>query len=108
MKFKRSLFLPFLLSILSSVSFAQSSQLNDLLDAATHGNAEFFILKSITHTKNPLSNQFLLLMEQGIITMDHLIKRKNKTGSASEKGPLFKIRPEHLSLLFPDPKNYVL
>lgn len=69
---------------------------------------EFFILKSITHTKNPLSNQFLLLMEQGIITMDHLIKRKNKIGSASEKGPLFKIRPEHLSLLFPDPKNYVL
>jgi TPR repeat protein len=40
MKLKRSLFLPFLLSIVSSASFAQSSQLNDLLDAATHGNAE--------------------------------------------------------------------
>lgn len=69
---------------------------------------EFFTLKSITHTKNPLSNQFLILVEQGMITMDHLIKRKNKIGSAQEKGPLFKIKPEYLNLLFPNPKNYNL
>lgn len=69
---------------------------------------EYFTLRSITHTKNPLANQFLLLMEQGIITMDHLIKRKNMTGKTTEKGPLFKIRPQHLSLLFPEPQYYVL
>ena len=69
---------------------------------------EFFTLKSITHTKNPVSSQFLVLLEQGIITMDHLIKRKDKTGKTSEKGPLFKIKPEHLSLIFPEPKHYNL
>ncbi|TCB49317.1 hypothetical protein E0H80_11745 [Acinetobacter sp. ANC 4779] len=47
-------------------------------------------------------------MEQGIITMDYLIKRKDMTGKTTEKGPLFKIKPEHLSLLFPEPKCYVL
>lgn len=74
----------------------------------THNDDEYFTLKSITHTKNPLANQFLLLIEQGIITMDHLIKRKDMTGKTTEKGPLFKIRPQHLSLLFPEPINYIL
>lgn len=69
---------------------------------------EYFTLKSIVHTKNPLASQFLILMEQGIITMDHLIKRKNRTGGAREKGPLFKIKPQHLDLLFPEPQNYEL
>jgi hypothetical protein len=69
---------------------------------------EFFTLKSITHTKNPISSQFLVLLEQGIITMDHLIKRKDKTGKTSEKGPLFKMKQEHLGLIFPEPKFYKL
>lgn len=80
------------------------------IKANTHvdNGEEYFTLTSIVHTKNPLANQFLLLMEQGIITMDHLIKRKNMTGNASEKGPLFKIKPQHLALLFPEPKEYFL
>lgn len=77
-------------------------------DTQTNNGDEYFTLKSITHTKNPLASQFLLLMEQGIITMDHLIKRKDMTGKTTEKGPLFKIKPQHLSLLFPEPKYYVL
>lgn len=79
------------------------------IKADTHisNDDEYFTLRSITHTKNPLASQFLLLMEQGIITMDHLIKRKNMTGGAREKGPLFKIKPQHLSLLFPEPKDYI-
>ncbi len=77
-------------------------------DSVVVSDHEFFTLQSVTHTKNPLANQFLVLLEQGFITMDHLIKRKNKVGSASEKGPLFKIKPEHLSLLFPEPKDYIL
>ena len=80
------------------------------IKADTHisNDDEYFTLRSITHTKNPLASQFLLLMEQGIITMDHLIKRKDMTGKTTEKGPLFKIRPQHLSLLFPEPQNYAL
>lgn len=80
------------------------------IKASTHfdNGDEYFTLKSIVHTKNPLANQFLLLMEQGIITMDHLIKRENMIGNASERGPLFKIKPQHLGLLFPEPKTYNL
>lgn len=77
-------------------------------DTQTNNGDEYFTLRSITHTKNPLASQFLLLMEQGIITMDHLIKRKDMTGKTTEKGPLFKIKPQHLSLLFPEPMNYIL
>lgn len=78
------------------------------IKADTHisNGDEYFTLRSITHTKNPLASQFLLLMEQGVITMDHLIKRKDMVGKTTEKGPLFKIRPQHLSLLFPEPKYY--
>lgn len=67
---------------------------------------EHFILKSIIHTKNPLIGQFMQLLDEGIITMDHLIKRKNKIGAAAEKGPLFKINPKNLMLLFPEQKEY--
>ena len=77
-------------------------------DTKSIGGDEYFTLKSVTHTKNPLASQFLLLMEQQIITMDHLIKRKNMTEKTTEKGPLFKIKPQHLELLFPEQKEYVL
>lgn len=77
-------------------------------NSQTSNEDEYFTLQSITHTKNPLTSQFLLLIEQGIITMDHLIKRKDMTGKITEKGPLFKIRPQHLSLLFPKPIEYSL
>lgn len=69
---------------------------------------EHFILKSVIHTKNPLIGQFMPLLKDGVITMDHLIKRKSGTGSAAEKGPLFKINPKHLNLLFPEQKEYQL
>lgn len=69
---------------------------------------EYFILKSVIHTKNPLIGQFMQLLDEGVITMDHLIKRKNKTGAAAEKGPLFKINPKNLILLFPEQKTYFL
>jgi len=54
----------------------------------------------VEHTKKPIVSQFDILIEQGIITLDHLIKRKS-TGSVVEKGPLFKIKPNALGLLFP-------
>jgi len=69
---------------------------------------EHFKLISVTHTKNPMSNQLMPLLRDGIITMDHLIKRRAKDGRVSEKGPLFKMNKKDLSLLFPEPKHYHL
>lgn len=62
---------------------------------------EFFQLLAVTHTKSPILSQLLPLLESGVITMDHLIK-KNAKGRVSEKGPLFKINKRDLDLLFPE------
>lgn len=70
-------------------------------------NKEHFIYKSVEHTKKPIVSQFDILLEQGIITLDHLIKR-NSSGKVAEKGPLFKIKPDALNLLFPPSQNYSL
>lgn len=48
-----------------------------------------------------------ILLEQGEITMDHLIKR-NAKGRVSEKGPLFKIKAASLDLLFPPSTRHTL
>lgn len=72
------------------------------------GNQEFFILKNIIHTKNPIVSQFLPLINDGVITMDHLIERKEGERRAHERGPLFKIDKKNLELLFPEPQVYRL
>lgn len=68
---------------------------------------EYFRLISVTHTRAPLVNQLMLLLQSGVITMDHLIK-KVSNGKVAEKGPLFKIAKPNLSYLFPAPKKYSL
>ena len=68
---------------------------------------EHFLYNKVLHTRKPIVSQFDILLEQGIITMDHLIKRK-LDGSVSEKGPLFKIKPNATSLLFPPSNTYNL
>ncbi len=68
---------------------------------------EYFLYKQVEHTKKPIVSQFDLLLEQGIITLDHLIKRNSK-GKVVEKGPLFKIKPNSLDLLFPPSSTYNL
>lgn len=69
---------------------------------------EQFQLVKIIHTKSPILTQFMPLLESGIVTMDHLIKRNGKTNRVSEKGPLFKINKRDLDLLFPKPITYQL
>ncbi|MBT0724516.1 hypothetical protein HH682_08715 [Rosenbergiella sp. S61] len=69
---------------------------------------EYFQLISVTHTKAPLLNQLMPLLENGSITMDHLIKRSAKNGRVSEKGPLFKINSRDLMLIFPEPIKHNL
>jgi hypothetical protein len=68
---------------------------------------EFFQYKKVEHTKKPIVSQFDILLEQGIITLDHLIKRK-VTGRVVEKGPIFKLKPNSLDLLFPPSQSYDL
>lgn len=68
---------------------------------------DHFRFRDVIHTRKPIASQFDILLEQGEITMDHLIKR-NKKGRVSEKGPLFKINAPSLELLFPPSKTYSL
>ena len=68
---------------------------------------EYFQYKKVEHTKKPIVSQFDTLIDQGIITLDHLIKR-NAKGGANEKGPIFKINPKCLDLLFPPSQFYLL
>ena len=76
-------------------------------DSLSIGGKEHFQYKAVEHTKKPIVSQFDILLEQGIITLDHLIKRNFK-GKVVEKGPLFKIKPNSLDLLFPPSKKYSL
>ena len=76
-------------------------------DSIIINNLEHFQFKKVEHTKKPIVTQFDILLEQGIITLDHLIKRK-PTGSVVEKGPIFKIKPTSLDLLFPPSQSYSL
>ncbi|MBK8805490.1 MAG: MvaI/BcnI restriction endonuclease family protein [Bacteroidales bacterium] len=76
-------------------------------DSVNIGGQEHFQYKKVEHTKKPIVSQFDILIEQGIITLDHLIKRK-PTGSVVEKGPIFKIKPNALDLLFPPSQSYSL
>lgn len=76
-------------------------------DSLTIEGKEHFQYKNVEHTKKPIVSQFDILLEQGIITLDHLIKRK-ATGSVVEKGPIFKIKPNALDLLFPPSQSYAL
>lgn len=71
------------------------------------GGKEHFNFKKVEHTRKPIVSQFDILLEQGMITLDHLIKR-TPDGKVVEKGPLFKIKPNALSLLFPPSQIYDL
>ena len=68
---------------------------------------EYFQYTLVEHTKKPITSQFDILIDQGIITLDHLIKR-NAKGNVVEKGPIFKIKPTGIDLLFPPSEKYIL
>ena len=73
----------------------------------TQNGHEHFEFVNVQHTRKPIPSQFDILLEQGDITMDHLIKRK-ENGRTSERGPLFKISAAALDLLFPPSQTYPL
>ena len=68
---------------------------------------EHFQYTTAEHTKKPIVSQFDILLQQGDITMDHLIK-KQPSGRVVEKGPIFKIKSGSIGLLFPPSKIYDL
>ncbi len=76
-------------------------------DSTIIDGKEHFLYTNVEHTKKPIPSQFDILIEQGVITLDHLIKRNSK-GKVVEKGPLFKIKPKGLDLLFPPSEHYNL
>ncbi len=76
-------------------------------DVENIGGLDHFRFRDVIHTRQPIASQFDILVEQGEITMDHLVKR-NAKGRVSEKGPLFKINGSSLDLLFPPSKTYAL
>lgn len=68
---------------------------------------EYFRYDRIEHTKNPIVSQFDILIQQGKITLDHLIKQET-SGNVTEGGPSFKIKPNAINLLFPQSTIYEL
>ena len=76
-------------------------------DTSMINGVEHFEYKKVLHTKKPIPSVFELLIEQGEITLDHLIK-KNSKGGANEKGPFFKVSNSALSMLFPEQVEYSL
>lgn len=67
---------------------------------------EHFHFRYVTFTSAPRVEELAGLLEQGTITMDHLIS--SSTGRVIEKGPLFKIKPENVSALFPVSRRFDL
>ncbi len=76
-------------------------------ESKTIGGLEHFRYHTVEHTQKPIVSQFDILLEQGIITLDHSIKMR-PNGQVTEKGPFFKISPNSLGLLFPPSKTYSL
>jgi hypothetical protein len=76
-------------------------------DSINIDGVEHFQYKKVEHTKKPITSQFDILLQQGLITVDHLIKKDTK-GRVVEKGPLFKIKSAAISLLFPPSQIYKL
>lgn len=64
---------------------------------------EYFRVKTIDHTKNPIPSQFDILLEQGKITVDFLLSRDSGGDVYS-----FKIGKKDRSLLFPESITYVI
>lgn len=75
------------------------------IDAETkkESGREYFRVTEILHTKNPISSQFDILLDQGQITVDFLLCRDSGGDTYS-----FKIKSKARPLLFPQNETYNL
>lgn len=69
-------------------------------ECTNYGGSEYFNYRYLEYSGYPRVENFPDLIKSGTITMDHLISMNGKR--VIEKGPLFKIKPDNLSLLFPN------
>lgn len=76
-------------------------------DCAVISEVEHFHYLSVVHTRKPLAHQLENLIAGGIITMDYTISQP-PGGRIRDHGYLFKIHPDNVELLFPDPIVYSL
>ena len=67
---------------------------------------EYFHYTQVEHTASPVVEQFDRLVDEGLIQIDHLIKRYGR--SVREKGPLFKLVRTGFPLLFPSSRVFDL
>ena len=67
---------------------------------------EQFRFDSVVHTRKPNTHLFGALLEQSIITMDYTLSQEQTR--VRDHGYLFKIKPENVDLLFPNPLYYEL
>jgi hypothetical protein len=74
--------------------------------ATTRNSDEYFHYREASFVGSPKAENLGDLISQGTVTLDHLIESKGR--SVREKGPLFKINPSNLELLFPVPSKYDL
>jgi len=76
-------------------------------DVRGAGSSEEFHYVKAMHTRGPNLGALALLLDDGRVTLDHLIKR-DQNGQVRENGPLFKIHPDELTHIFPPPQEYDL
>ena len=67
--------------------------------SSTLDGSEYFHYRYASHSSGADVKLLPELIEQGTITVDHLIVKKD--GRVTEKGPLFKVRSRNIPLLFP-------
>lgn len=75
-------------------------------NASHRADAEYFHYRKAVYTGPPFAERLDVLLAEGTVTVDHLIEKRQ--GSTREKGPLFKIEPLNLPLLFPSSVVYDL
>ena len=68
---------------------------------------EYFRYDHVKYTRNPNAYVFPDLLDAGIITVAFLMHKK-PSGTIRDHGFPFKIMPNHINMLFPDPVEYEL
>lgn len=75
-------------------------------NATKQDGQEYFHYRYIRFTDQPRANRFADLLDQGTVTIDHLILSRD--GRTVEKGPLFKMLPDNMPALFPGTSQFDL
>lgn len=70
------------------------------------GEEEEFHYFEVRHTRQPLVGNLPALIEAGVVTVDYALHLKGDR--ARDHGYLFKIHPDNLGALFPEPRSYAL